>query len=474
MMHYNHLPLGEIYMVEVDDQEPYNLYIGLQDHEVWKGPSNSWSGSIGVEDWVIVGMWDGMHTKVDHKNNRWFYTTTQFGSHLRVDQQTGERVRIAPKPPKGKSPYRYTWNTPIQISPHNSKVLYTGGQVLLRSTDRGDSWEEISPDLTDNDQEKIAGTGHIMYCTIVSIDESPLGKGVIWVGTDDGRIHLTQDGGENWDEFTGDLEKIGMPHERWTARVIASKHEPGRAYVAKNGYRNDDMKPYLYATENFGKDWKDLSAGLPNYPINVVFEDHKNPNLLFVGNDIGVFYTLDRGQNWKQLKANLPPVVVRDLLVHPRDNDLVVGTYGRGAWIGDISPLQQMTKEVTDSDFHLFDIEPKPQSNRSQQASWGNYNIKGSNQLRTPNEPNGLEIWFWIKPQSDGKAQIVVKDSDGKAVYQRVIRSTGGLQKIYWNTRHAAPGEYRVKLNFDGKSRTRTARVKERWRWSVLNYNAKN
>lgn len=471
MMHYHHLPLGEIYMVEVDDQEPYNIYIGLQDHEIWKGPSNGWSGSIGVEDWVIVGMWDGMYCSVDHQDNRWLYTTTQFGSHLRVDQSTGERVRIAPRPPKEAPRYRYTWNTPIVLSPHDTKVVYTGGQVLLRSPDRGDSWEEISPDLTNNDKIKIAGTGHVMYCTITSIDESPMEQGVIWVGTDDGRVHLTRDGGKKWREFTAELEKIGMPHERWTARVTASKHAQGRAYVAKNGYRNDDMKPYLYCTENYGDEWVDISAGLPDFPINVVFEDFKNPNLLFVGNDIGVYYTLDRGGIWTQLKANIPPAVVRDLLVHPREGDLVVGTYGRGAWVGDITPLQQMNEEVAASKFHLFDIEPKPQMNRSQQASWGNYNIKGSNQLRTPNEPTGLEIWFRFKETSAGEnAILTIEDANGKRVYKRNIEIQAGFGRVYWNTSRASPGKFKVSLDYDGDTQSKTAIIKDRWIWPVLNF----
>ncbi|MEM8668968.1 MAG: hypothetical protein AAGG48_15715 [Planctomycetota bacterium] len=474
MMHYHHLPLGEIYMVEVDDHEPYNLYIGLQDHETWKAPSNNWSGSIGDEDWVIVGMWDGMYCRVDHEDNRWLYSTTQFGSHLRVNQRTGERDRIAPTPPEGAEPYRYTWNTPILISPHDSHVLYTGGQMLLRSPDRGDTWEEVSPDLTDNDKDKIAGTGHIMYCTIASIDESPIAEGVIWIGTDDGRIHLTRNGGESWKEFTDDLETLGMPHERWTARVVASKHLASRAFIAKNGYRNDDMKPYLYATDDFGNEWRDLSAGLPDYPINVVFEDHKNPDLLFVGNDIGVFYTLDRGESWTQLKANLPPVVIRDLLVHPRDGDLIVGTYGRGAWVGDISPLQQMDQDVTNRPFHLFDIEPKPSMNRSQQAQWGDYEIKGNNQLRTPNEPNGLEIWFRFRSSSVEQARLEIKNAEGKLVHEQQIKAKEGLSKTYWNPRRSAPGDYQVSLNYQGETITKPAQVKERWRWPVLNYRDKN
>jgi len=469
MMHYHHLPLGEIYMVEVDDNIPYNVYIGLQDHEVWKGPSNSWSGQIGDKDWVIVGMWDGMYCKVDPEDNKWLYFTSQFGAHHRENQSIGERVSISPKAPEGEQ-YRYTWNTPLVLSPHDSKVLYTGGQMLLRSPDRGDTWKEISPDLSYNNKEKIAGTGHVMYCTIVSIDESPKEPGVIWVGTDDGRIHLTKNGGKHWKEFTGDLEKLGMPHERWTARVVASRHSGGRAYIAKNGYRNDDPNPYIYVTDDYGKNWKDISSNLPDYAINVVFEDHRNPDLLFVGNDIGVFYTLNRGDSWTQLKANLPPVVVRDLLVHKREGDLVVGTYGRGVWISDITPLQQLNDKVLESDFHLFDIEPKPQINFSQQASWGNYNIKGSNQLRTPNEPTGLEIWYRFNTCPDQTASLKVEDATGREVYKRDIIADKGVWKVYWNTMQAKPGEYKITLSYKGKSVSKTGIVQERWLWPVLNY----
>ena len=419
MMHYHNLPLGEIYMVEVDRREPYNIYIGLQDHEVWKGPSNGWRGQIGVEDWVIVGMWDGMYCKVDPEDDRWIYFTSQFGAHHRVDQSIGERISISPVPPEGKDAYRYTWNTPLVLSPHNSKTLYTGGQMLLRSQDQGDTWEEISPDLSYNNREKIAGTGHVMYCTIVSIDESPLKPGIIWVGTDDGRVHMTQNNGKKWSEFTEDLEELGVPHERWVGRIIASRHKENTAYVAKNGYRNDDFKPYLYVTDDLGLSWRDISSNLPNYPVNVIFEDHNNPDLLFVGNDIGVFYSLNRGESWKQLKANLPPVVVRDLLVHPIANDLVVGTYGRAAWVADISPLQQFTEDIRGSEFHLFDIESKPQMNFSQQSYWGNHDKKGSNQLRTDNENNALELWFWFTEDADDSAEITLSDETGKELHGR-------------------------------------------------------
>jgi photosystem II stability/assembly factor-like uncharacterized protein len=470
MNHYHHIPLGEIYMVEVDMQEPYNIYIGLQDHEVWKAPSNSWSGEIGDEDWVIVGMWDGMYTKVDPDDSRWLYFTSQFGAHHRVDQSIGERVSISPVSPEGSEIYRFTWNTPLALSPHNSSVIYTGSQKLLRSPDRGDTWEELSPDLTYNDKVKIAGTGHIMYCTITTIDESPVKPGLIWVGTDDGRVHMTRDNGKRWTEFTVSLEKIGVPHERWVSRVLASKHKEGRAYIAKNGYRNDDFTPYLYMTDDYGKSWLDISSNLPESPVNVIYEDRINPDLLFLGNDMGVYYSIDRGKKWESLRENMPPVAVRDLLVHPREGDLVVGTYGRAAWVTDITPLQQFTSDIAKSAFHLFDIEPKPQLNFSQQASWGNYNIMGSNQLRTSNEKNGLEIWFNFKNESKDWATILITDSVGKEVFKQEVPAISGIKKIYFNTMFTPPGKYKVVMTYNGENITKEAIVKERWLWPVINY----
>jgi len=470
MNHYYQLPLGEIYMVEVDDAEPYNIYIGLQDHEVWKGPSNSWSGQISIKDWVIVGMWDGMHCKVDHSDNRWLYFTTQFGKHHRVDQSLGERVEITPKAPEGEDFYRYTWNTPVMLSPHDSKVIYTGGQKLLRSNDRGNTWEVISPDLTDNDKEKIAGTGHIMYCTITTISESPVEKGVIWVGTDDGHIHLTRNGGHTWEERTDRITALGVPADRWVSRVVTSGFEAGTAYVTKCGYRNDDFKPYVFKTSDYGQSWEDISSNLPDYPVNVIFEDQKNKDLLFVGNDIGVYVSLNGGQSWAPLKANMPPVVVRDLLVHPRENDLVVGTYGRAAWITDISPLQQFTSEIQQSEFHLFNIEPKPRMNFSQQAYWGNYHMTGSNHWNVHNEQNGLEIWYYFKEAADEKATLLVIDDRGETVFEDTINVKPGIHKMYWDTMRAEPGSYTLQLTWRGQTLSKEGVVKERWIWPVMHY----
>jgi hypothetical protein len=356
------------------------------------------------------------------------------------------------------------------LSPHNSRIVYAGAQKLLRSLDQGETWEEISPDLTTNDMEKIAGKGHVMYCTITSMDESTLKPGLIWVGTDDGKVHITKNHGADWEELTENVEKAGVPHERWVGRIIASKYDEAAAYLAFTGYRNDDFKPYLYKTTDYGKTWIDIAANLPDYPISVVYEDAKNPNLLFVGNDTGVFYTLDGAKTWTQLKANIPPVVVRDLLVHPRENDLVVGTYGRAVWVGDISPLQQFTPEVQDKAFHLFDIEPKPQLNYSEQARWGNYGMMGSNHLKTPNEENGLEIWYYFKDGGQGQAKLRVEDMDGNEIYTRDLDADKGLKRVYWNTFRADPGTYKISLTYNGETMTKKGVVEERWQWPVLHY----
>jgi hypothetical protein len=470
MNHYYQIPLGEIYQVEVDNAIPYNIYIGLQDHETWKGPSNSWSGEINPADWTITGMWDGMYCKVDPEDNKWLYFTTQFGAHHRVNQQTGERVAISPEAPAGEDYYRFTWTTPLAISPHNSSILYTGGQKLLRSLDKGHSWEAISPDLTDNDPAKRAGKGHIRYCTISTISESTLKAGVIWVGTDDGHVHLTKDFGHTWEEMTSKIAAAGAPSDRWVSRVLASTHDPATAYVTKSGFTFDDPRAYVFETNDYGKTWVSIAANLPEQPVNVIYEDRKNPDLLFVGNEKGVFVSLDKGHSWASFSVNMPPVPVKDLLIHPRENDLVVGTYGRGAWITDISPLQQFTKALQDTGMILFDIEPKPQINYSQQASWGNYQMTGSNHLRTPNEQNGLEIWYYFPVEDKTDATIRIKDENGKQVFQKSIPVKRGIGKLFWDTERAVPGKYTVVLTLKDRSVEKKGVVTERWLWPVLNY----
>jgi hypothetical protein len=405
--HLNNLPLGEVYALTVDMAEPYNIYAGLQDHESWRGPSNGWSGSVGLEDWTTVGIGDGMYNQVDPTDNRWVYNTQEFGRHARFDQKTRERKTIAPTRPQGQPQkqdmLRLNWVAPLRLSPHDPKTLYAGAQVLFRSTDRGDTWQEISPDLTTNDPAKISRPGAaIQHCTITTISESPKQAGVIWVGTDDSKVQITKDAGANWFDATEAIAQAGGPEDAWTNRVFASHFQAGTAYVAKSRHRQDDFRAFLYKTTDFGATWQEITIGLPQRPINVIWEDNVNPDLLFAGNDMGVYVSLDGGQRWAALKGNMPLVAVHDLIVHPREGDLVVGTYGRGIWVTDITPLREMRKALQ-ADAYLFAIEPKE---RRREGALGNYRSsrRASSTTSAP-EPVGTKAPLTRpKPRASGFA----------------------------------------------------------------------
>ncbi len=484
--HFHNLPLGEFYAIAVDMEEPYNVYGGMQDHDSWKGPSNGPSGYVSIEDWVTVGTQDGMYNQVDPNDSRWVYNTFQFGGHSRVDQKLGLMTSIVPRREPGKPAYRWNWTPPLIISPHNSQILYTGAEVLLRSLDRGDHWQEISPDLTRNDPKKTAGRGSVTYCTITTISESPLKPGLIWVGTDDGKVWVTQNGGVNWTDVSANLIKAGAPDERWVSRVLASFHKEGRAYVTKTGLRHEDFRPYVFKTEDYGITWKAITPGLPERSVNVIFEDRKNPNLLFVGTDGGVYVSLDGGANWVRFKSNLPAARVTDLLVHPRENDLVVATYGRGLYIADISPLQELTAEVMGKDVHLFSIEPVRQRIT---RNWGNYQLYGDRVLVTPNEPNAVTISYYLRKDLSQKVKIIIKDPYGNVVRELEGSAGAGINRVRWDmradrpqgeapgiasrpgrgrlTEMVEPGEYVVVLEASGQTLQGKALIKGRLSWAI-------
>jgi photosystem II stability/assembly factor-like uncharacterized protein len=436
---YNNLPLGSIYAIGVDNEDPYNIYAGLQDHENWKGSSNGPSGRVDDQDWLAVGDGDGMFTLPDPNDSRWLYTTRHYGAHERLDQKLGYRKNITPQPSPGKPPYRWLWCTPIHISPHDSSVLYTGGQNLLRSADRGDHWTEISPDLSTNPADKIfpesegGVPGGIPWFAISSISESPVTASVIWVGTSDGKVHVTRNTGGSWTDVTSKLTVLGAREEAYVSRVQASSHMAGRAYVAKSGYKFDDSRPFLYQTDDFGATWKSISSNLPNQPINVVFEDRTNPNLLFVGNDMGVFVTINSGVSWVKMNNNMPNVPVHDLLVHPRENDLVIGSYGRGIFIANIAPLQEINDAILASDVHLFRIKPTVQ--RVIRAFAANDYLFGQRNTQTPNEPNGMAIRYYLKNEAKSKPTITVADSRGQEVARMTGSNLPGINTVVWSTR---------------------------------------
>ncbi len=475
--HLYHIPIEELYTVSFDYLTPYNVYIGLQDHDVWRGPSNGWSGEIGPEDWTVVGSGDGMYCQVDKETGKWIYSTGQFGQHMLLNAWNGQKSDIMPVAPKGQPKYRYTWTTPLQLSPHNSSIIYTGAQMMLRSINQGKDWEEISPDLTTNDSIKQNGRGHIKYCTITTHAESPIKSGVIWAGTDDGRVHFTLNNGKDWIECTKALANAGCPVDFWTSRVFASNFDLGTAYVTKSGYTKDDFRPFVFKTTDYGKTWKNISNNLPNQPINVIWEDKDNKNLLFVGNDGGLYVSIDGGLEWIQFKQ-LPSVPVKDIVVHPRENDLIVATYGRGLYITNITSLKQFNNELFVNEACLFEIKSKPLMNFSRAAWLGNRRLMGDSHLFTPNEPNAFEIWYYInrnQPQKGkqkgkpieskieiwGPADSLLKTFDVKEV---------GIGKLNWYFRKQTVGKYTFKLFANGKVYTKTTEIIEPLKWPVGNF----
>jgi photosystem II stability/assembly factor-like uncharacterized protein len=461
--HYTNLPLGEFYGVAVDMETPYNVYGGLQDHESWKGPINGWSGKVSIEDWVTVGTSDGMYNVVDATDSRWLYTTSEMGQHARVDQKLRTRTPIAPRRPAGQPPYRFNWTAPIRLSPHNSQILYAGAQVLLRSLDRGDHWEEISPDLTTNDPAKITPPGSVVpHCTITTISESPVTPGVIWVGTDDGKVQVTRNYGAAWTDVTSRLAAAGAPATFWVTRVFASQFQPGTAYVTKSGHRADDFRPMVFKTTDHGATWTSITGNLPSRPVNVIVEDREKADLLFVGTDMGVFVSIDGGRDWARLKANMPnSVTVHDMVIHPREGDLVVGTYGRGIWVTNVLPLREMTPQVFEQDLFFFRVRPRARLN---EGAWGNYDLYGDRYVVTENEPNGLIFEYYVKDKSPAKAALTIADLSGTVVRKIEGPAEAGLNRAVWNLdvgnrRFAEPGDYIVTIEAAGKRATQRARV---------------
>ena len=478
--HYN-IPGGEFYSVTADTQEPYYIYGGLQDHEAWRAPSNGWSGQIALDDWTIIGAGDGMYIKID-STNRYAYFTGQFGQQMKADMLKGRRVSIVPKEEKGKPAYRYTWSTPIIISPHNNNVIYTGAQMLLRSADAGNSWKEVSPDLTTNDSIKSNGRGHIKYCTITTISESPIKEGLIWVGTDDGKAHVTLNGGREWTETTKALTAAGCPADFWCTSVFASNYNEGTAYITKSGYTRDVFTPYIFKTTDYGKSWQNISGNLPQQPVNVIWEDKDNRDLLFAGTDGGLFVTINGGKNWVRFNS-IPPVPVKDIFVQKKENDLLVATYGRGIYTADITPLKVMNEQFFNNEYYLFNIEPKPLMNYSEQARWGNSELMGSVPISTENEPNGMIINFFSASVPSSKPAIEIYDSNGTLIKTISAESKEGLQHVIWgfdtaapNNRRgrAVPGEYKIVLKIGGRTFEKKGIVKEAWTWPVGNQAPRN
>ena len=404
----NQPAVGQFYAINVDYEKDYHVYGGLQDNGVWKGP-NSYKASKrwkqnGKYPYTFLLGGDGMKTEIDRRDSDIIYTGFQFGNYYRINQKTGKRTYIQPKHDLGETALRFNWQTPILLSKHNQDILYLGSNKLHRSFNKGDEFIAISEDLTQGGQQ-----GNVAFGTLTSISESPFKFGQLIVGSDDGLVHVTKDGGVTWRVVSDDL-----PDNFWVSRVITSQHKKQRLYVALNGYRNDDFTAMLYKSDDFGTTWTSISNGLPASPINVIIEDTVDANVLYLGNDRGVYVSFDQGAHWNVFEAGFPKVAVHDLVIQTEAKDLLVGTHGRSIYKTNIAALQQVNK-VKEDDFTLFAIKDKYFS-----TSWG----KSWTKWLKPTVPS-IEIVFFSKEK--GSCTFDVLSDTGKKIQSFKVAMDVGL-----------------------------------------------
>jgi len=437
------LPVSQFYHVSYDLDVPYNVYGGLQDNGTWMGPSRR-QGGIGNRHWRVLGMGDGFWALVDPTNPDIVYVEFQGGRMLRVRRSTGETKSIMPWPREGEPKLRFNWNTPMHLSRTNAGTLYYGSQFLLRSRDRGESWERISGDLTTNDPEKqkqhesggltLDNSTAENHCTIFTISESPKNASVIWAGTDDGNVQITRDGGKTWTNVVKNIP--GLPAHTWVSTLEASHYEEGAAYATFDGHATGDRKTYVYRTRDFGKTWQSLAtADLRGY-AHVVREDTVNPSLLYLGTESGFFLSLDAGANWAPFASSFPQVSVRDIAIHPREHDLILATHGRGVWIlDDLTPLRKLTREALNSEVAFLPSRPAIQVIPSSEQRFD-----ADDQFNAPSPEGSAWITYYLKRRHIfGDLRLEVYDQRGARMYTSTGGRRRGLNRFEWPMRLRGP-----------------------------------
>jgi len=438
--HLLNLPVSQFYHVSVDDAEPYHVYGGLQDNSSWVGDS-SYPGGITNSRWENMYNGDGFWMWQDPSNTDYIYAELQGGDLGRVNRFTHETRSITPYPLYGEKKLRFNWNTPVQVSPNDKNTLYLGAQFLYRSRDQGQHWDRISPDLTTNNPEKqkqeesggvtIDNSAAEMNNTVYSISESPKDAQLIWVGTDDGNLQITRDGGKTWTNVAAAVQGVGK--DPWVTWVQASRYDEGTAYATFDRHMYGDMKPYVYKTTDYGKTWTPLpvqAAGVRGY-AHVIKEDARNASLLFLGTEFGLWVSIDGGQSWAQYKgSNFPAVAVRDIVVHPRTFDLVLATHGRGIWIvDDISPLRSLTPELMQQDAAFLPIRPSPQWMETN-AGWP----EGDAAFTGPARPAEAAIPYYQRTRHIfGDLKIQIYDAQGNLVDTVTPSEHRGVNRATWS-----------------------------------------
>jgi photosystem II stability/assembly factor-like uncharacterized protein len=541
--------VGQPYHASVNMQRPYRVCTGLQDNGTWCGPSSVRSGQILAQDWFRVGGGDGFYTQQDPTDANIIYSESQGGNSNRYDLETGDQQSIRPRGPGGRggrgggfaggrgggagggafpggrggfgggrgpnivpqpsaeTQIRFNWNTPILLSPHNPSTVYVAANRFFISRDRGDTWT-MSPDLSKNvDRDGIdlmsvgidmprcrqldrgidcnlsRNDGVSQWSTGVSIAESPIMPGVLWFGTDDGNINVSRDGGATWTEVSKNLP--GGTTQYYVSRVEASHYDAATAYVSIDGHRDDDLRPYVYVTRDYGETWESISSNLPEFGnVNTVRQDPRNQDILYVGTEFGFFISSDEGQEWTRFMNGLPVVRIDDVLVHPRDNDLVLATHGRSVYImDDITSLQATTGETMAEDVHLY--EPRESVRWRNRRTQGR-SVTGDKNWQGENAPAGTAIYYWLSEAAEGDVSITIANALTGEVF-RTMEGTGvaGMNRVQWNQRSdpppagrgrggregggrgrrqgqlAQPGVYNVTLTVKGEEYTTSLRVLE-------------
>nr|WP_299071301.1 glycosyl hydrolase [uncultured Allomuricauda sp.] len=437
-MKNNSPTVGQFYAINVDHEKPYNVYGGLQDNGVWKGVHNNkedrkWQ-QTGKNPWQTIMGGDGMQVQIDNRNSNIVYTGFQFGNYYRLDLENNKRKYIQPKHELGESPYRFNWQTPILLSKHNQDILYLGGNKLHRSLNKGDDWEVISDDLTQGGKK-----GNVAYGTLTTISESPFKFGLIYTGSDDGLVQVSKNGGGSWENTSSTL-----PKNLWVSEVAASQHKKERVYTTLNGYRFDDFTPYIYVSEDYGKNWKSIANNIPTSPVNALVENPENEDVLFVGTDNGLYVSFNRGDSWELLQNGMPNVAVHDLVIQPEAKHLLIGTHGRSIYKADISALQQMNSEVLSDELVVFNVD-----NIKHNKQWGN----SWSSWAKPDTP-GLDFSFYCAKPGTYVAKILT--INGTEVSFTEVDAEQGINIISYDLAFSKKG----KSNFLKKNKMKLTEAK--------------
>lgn len=437
------LPVAQFYHVSADMADPYNVYGGLQDNGTWMGPSRATDG-IANRHWRNIDGGDGFWAFPDPSDADYAYAEYQGGMISRFRKSTGESRDIKPLPRPGEPEFRFNWNAPIHLSPNHLGTIYLGGQFLFRSKDHGESWERISPDLTTNDparqhQEMSGGltidnSDAEKFETIYAIAESPKNGDVIWVGTDDGNVQVTRDGGKHWTNVAKDIP--GLPAGTWVSTIEASHFDPAVAYATFDGHSAGDMKTHVYQTKDYGKTWTSLSTPELNGYAHVVRQDLVNANLLFVGTEFGLFLSIDGGAHWAQFKGDLPNVAVRDIAIQPRESDLMLATHGRGIYIlDDLTSIRALTPELLAKDLVMLPSRPSVLA-----LPAGEQRFDGDAEFRGRSLPEAAAIvYYQRKRHIFGDLKLEIYDSKGQLLTSLQGDKRRGLNRVQWPERAKPP-----------------------------------